>query len=434
MGKKEILARKPLQGKTVAVVGAGRSGRAASMLAAALGASVRLLEKDFSRLKAEHPDFIEKAAASSITMHSGEHTAEQFAGVNMAVMSPGIPVAKIKPLLPEGAGVIGEVELASRCVCKPVLAVTGTSGKTTTVSLAAAMLEHVGRKVFLGGNIGAPLSEYVLAEEEADIMVLELSSFQLQTCVNFKPWVAVLLNLTPNHLDYHADMEEYAEAKMRIFARQDPGDHAILPLVQKDELEPKVKTEARVIWYSPKNRFYTKYLPGEHNQANMEAAYQATRIFGVTENEAQRAVKDFRPPKHRLGRVREFNGVLYVNDSKATTVDSLRVALKSFDKPILLLAGGKFKGGDLGSLRPLLKEKVKQVCLYGGSREQFESAWNGAVPVHYEPDMEKALRFANGKAAEGDVVLLSPATASFDQFKSYEDRGLRFEKMVEELS
>lgn len=429
MGKKEILARKPLTNKKVAVVGAGRSGRAASLLCASLGASVRLLEKNAHTLQA---DFLQSARQAGIDIIGGEHQAEHFADVDKVVMSPGIPLAAIRPLVPEATRIIGELELASRCICKPVLAITGTSGKTTTTTLVAAMLEQVGRKVFVGGNIGAPLSEYVLAPESVDIVLLEVSSFQLQTCETFKPWVAVLLNFTPNHLDYHADMEEYLEAKLRIFANQDEWDNAILPLNQKGTLERRLQTEARVVWYRPKNRFYSEYLPGEHNQANMEAAYQAARVFGVTENEAQRAIRNFRPPKHRLSRVAEHQDVVYVNDSKATTVDSLRAALSSFKQPILLLAGGKFKGGDLRGLRPLLERRVKAVGLYGGSREQFEQAWADAAPMRWHETMDQAFVWLQGQSAPGDVLLLSPATSSFDQFDNYEQRGLHFENLVQQ--
>lgn len=430
MGKKETLARRPLRGRTVAVVGAGRSGRAAALLCAALGASVRLLEKNAHNLQT---DFLQQASNEGISIIGGEHKAEHFQDVDKVIMSPGIPVAAIRPLVADEVRVVGELELASRCVCKPILAITGTSGKTTTTSLVAAMLEKVGRKVFLGGNIGAPLSEYVLSEDMADIIVLEVSSFQLQTCQTFKPWVAVLLNFTPNHLDYHQDMEEYLQAKLQIFANQDEWDNAILPLNQRGTLERRLNTAARVVWYRPKDRFFSEFLPGEHNQANMEAAYQAARVFGVTENEAQRAIRDFRPPKHRLSQVAEVQGVLYVNDSKATTVDSLRAALASFKNPILLLAGGKFKGGDLRGLRPLLEHRVKAVGLYGDAREQFEQAWEGVAPMQWHEDMAQAFAWLRGQAEVGDVVLLSPATSSFDQFENYEQRGLYFEKLVQEL-
>lgn len=432
MGKMEARERQVLKGRRVAVAGAGRSGRAAAMMTRALGAEVRLLEKNAASLDQE---FLDQAANQGIACVTGEHDPVHFQDVDMVVMSPGIPVSMIRPLLPGArVEVLGELELASRYVCKPILAITGTSGKTTTTALAARMLEYVGHRVFCGGNIGAPLAGYVLDDSEVDILVLEVSSFQLQTCSTFKPWVGVLLNLSPNHLDYHKDMDEYAAAKLSLFSRQDEGDHAILPLSQRAALEPVLNTRARVLWYTPKSRFYCKNLPGAHNQSNMEAAYQATRIFGVTENEAQRAVEGFAPPPHRLATVAEHQGVLYVNDSKATTVEALRVALQSFRGPIFLLAGGKFKGGDLASLTPLLRERVQAVALYGGSRDVFSAAWNGATEVHWEEDMTRAFAWVQGKLAGQGVVLLSPATASFDQFKDYEERGRHFEQLVRQLT
>ncbi len=429
MGKFEAREKQALKGRSVAVVGAGRSGRAAAFMARALGADVRVLEKNASSLDKE---FLDQAENSDILCLTGEHKPEDFHGVNMVVMSPGIPVKSIRPLLDPRVEVVGELELASRYICKPVLAVTGTSGKTTTTSLAARMLEYVGRRVFCGGNIGAPLAGYVLDDSVADIVVLEVSSFQLQTCARFKPWVGMLLNFSPNHLDYHADMEEYLSAKLSLFSRQTEDDNAILPAAQRNELEPRFDGKARVIWYAPKDRFYSKYLPGEHNQANMEASYQATRIFGVTENEAQRAMADFRPPPHRLARVGELNGVAYVNDSKATTVEALRAALKSFDAPIFLMAGGKFKGGDLESLIPLVRERVAAVALYGASREVFTNAWKDVTEVHWDETMDDAFAWLDGRVGDKGVVLLSPATSSFDQFKNYEERGLHFERLVQE--
>ncbi len=428
----EARERQVLKGRRVAVVGAGRSGRAAALMARALGADVRLMEKSAASLDRE---FLDQAGSQGIVCVTGEHDPGHFQDVDMVVMSPGIPVSRIRPLLPGAhVEVVGELELASRYVCKPILAITGTSGKTTTTALAARMLEYVGHRVFCGGNIGAPLAGYVLDDNEVDILVLEVSSFQLQTCSTFKPWVGVLLNLSPNHLDYHQDMNEYIEAKLSLFSRQHEGDHAILPQAQRAELEPVLAIRARVLWYAPKQRLYCKNLPGAHNQANMEAAYQATRIFGVTENEAQRAVEGFAPPPHRLARVAEHEGVLYVNDSKATTVEALRAALLSFPGPIFLLAGGKFKGGDLAELAPLLGERVKAVALYGGSRDIFAAAWNGAAEVHWEEDMAKAFAWVQSKLAGQGVVLLSPATASYDQYKDYEERGRHFETLVRQLT
>ena len=340
-----------MTGKEAVVVGAGSSGRAAVRLLAFLGARVRMLERDASRLDGS---FVSLARELGVEIVSGDHEAAQFRNADLVILSPGIPAARIQPLLPEGRSVelMAELELASRCVTEPILAVTGTNGKTTTVNLCAAMLQASGRKVFLGGNIGTPLSEYVLSTDKADVLVLEVSSFQLQTCSTFKPWAAVLINFSPNHLDWHADMEEYLTAKLNLFANQDEDDLAVFPSSLRQLVEERRPTRARIVYFGPERRFLCPGLPGEHNLANMEAAYQACRHFGVTESEAQRALGGMKGLPHRIERVGEVRGVLFVNDSKATTVDSLEAALKSFDRPIRLLAGGVFKGGDLKILLP----------------------------------------------------------------------------------
>ena len=421
-------------GDKAAVLGAGRSGMAALRLLCRLGAQTRLLERDENTLSAEARAFI---AENEVQLICGEHAPEHFAGLDFLVLSPGIPVAKILPLLPDSSTerpeVLAEMEFAWRQLRgEPVLAVSGTSGKTTTASLATAMLRRQGLSVFLGGNIGTPLSEYVLDGRQADVIVLEVSSFQLQTCSSFHPRVSVLLNISENHLDYHADMREYIEAKFRLFRWQDKGDLAVLG----KGLEPLVKRmpiKARQVYFASSGRFSRTQLLGGHNQANMEAAYQACREFGVSEENAAHAVAAFKPLPHRLERVGEQDGVLFVNDSKCTTVSALKVALEAFDRPVRLLAGGKFKGGDLASLHALVKERVRLVGLFGASREYFESAWQDVVPIHWSPGLEEAVRVLAAGAQAGDVVLLAPAAASFDLYADYEARGNDFKRIVKEL-
>ena len=422
------------RGDKAAVLGAGRSGMAALKLLCRLGVQTSLLERDENTLSAEARAFI---AQNAVHLICGEHAPQHFAGLDLLVLSPGIPVAKILPLLPDSLAerpeVLAEMELAWRQLQgEPVLAVSGTSGKTTTASLAAAMLRAQGLSVFLGGNIGTPLSEYVLDGRQADALVLEISSFQLQTCSSFHPRVGVLLNISENHLDYHADMREYIEAKFRLFRWQDEGDLAVLG----KGLEPLVKRmsiKARQAYVAPCGRFPRSQLPGAHNQANMEAAYQACREFGVSEEIAAQAVAAFKPLPHRLERVDEREGVLFVNDSKCTTVTALKVALEAFDRPVRLLAGGKFKGGDLASLSALIKERVRVVGLFGASREYFEKAWQDVVPMHWSPGLEEAVRVLAAGAQTGDVVLLAPAAASFDLYAGYEARGNDFKRIVKEL-
>lgn len=427
-----------LPGQLAIVVGAGVSGVAAARLLHRLGARVRLLDRSSERIPA---DFAAWAAESGVEIVCGEHTPEQFAGATLVVPSPGVPAAVIRRFLPESGApeIMAETELAWRQLSgEPVLAVTGTSGKTTTTSLCAAMLQAQGLRVFTGGNIGTPLSEYVLSGERADVIVLELSSFQLQTCSTLHPHVAVLLNISENHLDYHKDMAEYIGAKMRLFAHQTAEDVAVLQQGM-DKLADEYGLKARRVFYTVSDRFPETHLIGPHNRANAEAAWLACREFGVTEEAAARAVAAFVPLEHRLEKVAELNGVLYVNDSKCTTVEALRVALASFQRPVLLLAGGKFKGGDLDSLIPLLKAHVRHVALYGASRDHFEAAWKEVVPLTWDETMEQAMCRLAGHgtgasiAQPGDVVLLAPATSSFDQYANYLRRGEDFKRIVREV-
>ncbi len=369
MALEKMRGRRIQIGELAVVVGA------AARLLSREGARVRLLDRNAAALSPEQTASLRKLG---VDVRLGEHSPEQFEHAAFVVPSPGMPAAKLRQYLGHGQGapeVLAEMELAWRYLNdEPVLAVTGTSGKTTTASLAAAMLQAQGYMVFLGGNIGTPLSEYVLSERKADVLVLEISSFQLQTCSTFCPRAGVLLNITPNHLDYHKDMAEYQEAKFRLFRCQDEGDLAILGEDLKD-LARGFNLRARQVWVRESGRFAKGRLLGAHNKFNEEAAWQACRFFGVSEANAARAVARFAPLPHRLELVREHGGVLYVNDSKCTTVSSLEVALRAFDRPLRLLCGGKFKGGDLAALGGLLRERVREVALFGASREHFETAW-----------------------------------------------------------
>lgn len=424
-------------GDLAVVVGAGVSGVAAARLLHRMGARVRLLDRSRERIPA---DFATWAAGEDVEIVCGEHAPEHFAGARLVVPSPGVAAAVIRKFLPaeDAPDIMAETELAWRQLSgEPVIGVTGTSGKTTTTSLCSAMLREQGLRVFTGGNIGTPLSEYVLSGERADVVVLELSSFQLQTCSLLRPRVAILLNISENHLDFHKDMEEYVSAKMRLFANQTAEDVAILQ-EGMDDLAQRYGLAARIEHYAVTERFPDMQLMGPHNRANAEAAWLACREFGVSEEAAARAVAAFTPLEHRLEKVAEIGGVLYVNDSKCTTVEALRVALASFERPVILLAGGKFKGGNLPGLCPLLKKHARCVALFGASRERFEPAWRDTVPVTWDQTLEKALRRVAGLdgrpalAREGDVVLLAPACSSYDQYPNYLRRGEDFKRIVRE--
>lgn len=425
--------RLPGAGDLAVVVGAGRSGLAAANLLAREGVKTRLLERN--------PDAVSEAskaelARKGIELCIGEHDVGQFADAELVIPSPGMPVSSLEQWLgqlerrPE---VISELELAWRFLENdPVLAVTGTSGKTTTCSLAAAMLKNQGYSVFLGGNIGTPLSEYILSGRKADVIVLECSSFQLQGCSTFCPRVAVLLNLSPNHLDHHKNMAEYAEAKFRIFRCQEEGDLALLG-PGLETIAANFSIPARKLTLEDSGTFTESRLLGAHNRLNAEAAWQGARFFGVNLENARKAVAAFAPLPHRLEDLGEIRGVQYVNDSKCTTVAALRVALEAFDRPVRLLAGGKFKGGNLAALAPLIKEKVVEVALFGASREYFEQAWAGLVPISWHETMREAVARLRGGAARGDVILLAPATSSFDLYSNYKERGEDFRRIVSEL-
>lgn len=433
MALEKMRGRRISVGEKAVVVGAGRSGLAAARLLNREGARVHLLDSNADAFSGRE-DLARELGQLGIVIELGPHSSAQFENAAFVVPSPGMPVSRLVGLVDEErTEILAEMELAWRYLdSEPVLAITGTSGKTTTASLAAAMLHEQGYAVFLGGNIGTPLSEYVLSGRKADVLVLEISSFQLQTCTTFCPRVGILLNITPNHLDYHKDMEEYTEAKFRLFRCQDEGDLAVLGENLRDQAAMH-SLKARQVYIKATDRFPASSLIGSHNRINEEAAWQACRFFGVSEENAARAVARFAPLAHRLERVREHNGVLYVNDSKCTTVSSLKVALEAFDRPVRLLCGGKFKGGDLAGLADLVKSKVCEVALFGASREYFEKAWQEIVPMTWHPALEPAIKHLTAGAHAGDVILMAPATSSFDLYANYEERGKDFKRIVGKL-
>ncbi len=423
---REFIHGDQLRGHTAVVLGAGASGIAAARLLARMGAAVRLLEKNEASA-AKIP------AGMGFEVCAGDHTPSQFEGANLIVLSPGIARSKVAGLLPAGVQVVSELELASWFVSEPIIAVTGTNGKTTTTTLISRILEENGRKVFTGGNIGTPLCEYLLGDVQAEILVLEVSSFQLQNSPSFHPRVGVLLNFSANHLDYHETLEEYLEAKLSMFTRMNDQDMAVVPLSMKSELEGRNFTPARRVYFVASSRFTCPGLPGEHNRENMEAAYLACRFFGLSQEDVQRGIDGFSSLPHRIEAVAEHRGIVFVDDSKSTTVDSMIAALKSQDRPVRLLAGGIFKGGDLGAVLPLIREKVRGVYLFGQSREIFEAAWGqSGKEITWDATLEEAVFRAADEARSGECVLLSPATASFDLFANYKERGKTFQRAVRE--
>ena len=427
---RNFIDQRILSDKQSVVVGTGKSGLAAARLLDTLGARVRIVDRN--------EDVTEDALgalAGKAELITGRHEKAHFADADIIVFSPGVPVKKLAPVL-EGIParkIVAELEFASWFIEAPVLAVTGSNGKTTTTTLISAILEQAGRRVFTGGNIGVPLCEYLLDMEPAEIIVLEVSSFQLQNCHMFKPHVGLFLNFSANHLDYHEDMDEYLDAKLNLFGRMTRDDTALLHESLRPLLEDRSFTGAKIRWFGPTERFEAPHLPGEHNRSNIEAAWQAVKRFGIRKEQAAETIRNFRSLTHRIEPVAEKRGVLYVNDSKATTLDAALAAVRSFDRPVRILMGGVWKGGDVAGFASDVDGRVVQVGLFGSAREVLEPELAKRFPVSWDETLEAATKRLTAQAEQGDVILLSPATASFDQYNGMAERGADFKRVVEAL-
>jgi UDP-N-acetylmuramoylalanine--D-glutamate ligase len=454
-----------LAGKKIVVVGAARSGIAAAAFARRHGASVTLSDSaPAERLLELPPDL----AASGVALELGGHRSETFTAADLIVVSPGVPptIAPLAAARRRGIAVVGELELAARWLKVPMVAVTGTNGKTTVTQMIGDMLTASGRRVFVGGNIGRPLIAAVDSDPAPELAVAEVSSFQLDTADRFHPRVAVLLNISPDHLDRYPDMETYAHAKARIFARQGAGDAAVL-----NGSDDRVRGLAPVhgplrAWFNARpageagidlregdlvldgfvepwrhlngERFSLAALKllGSHNRANAAAAALAARLAGADPAAIARVLAEFAPLDHRLATVAVVDGVRYVNDSKATNVDAVARALAAFDAPVVLIAGGRDKGGGYETLLPAVAARVKRLVVLGEAAEAIAGTLGpvcrgGAARA---ADMAEAVRLARDSARPGDVVLLAPACSSFDMFTDYARRGEAFAAAVRELA
>jgi UDP-N-acetylmuramoylalanine--D-glutamate ligase len=326
-----------------------------------------------------------------------------------------------------GIEVMGEVEFAFRlCPC-PVVAITGSNGKTTTTTVIAQILKAAGHGVCLCGNIGSPFSKYVLDLTPGDIVVLEISSFQLESTVHFRPHVAVWTNFSQNHLDRHKDLDEYFQAKCKIFANQGPGDFAVLNFqdTRHRELFPRLKAKVRF--------FNTADKPTGVDNPNYLAAMQAAYAFGVGQEACLKTFSEFKGVEHRLEFVRDIKGVDFINDSKSTTVEAGRWALERAHKPIVMICGGLDKHLDYSVLKPLVAQKVKHMIAIGQAREIMRSTFSDVVALEMSTSLEAAVKTARLVAKSGECVLFSPMCASFDMFKDYEDRGRVFKEIVNNL-
>jgi UDP-N-acetylmuramoylalanine--D-glutamate ligase len=446
-----------LKNKRVLVVGLGKSGVASALFLQARGAKVTVSDsKPQDQLGEEIPVLLDHG----IVVETGGHGERTFRGQDLIVVSPGVPVDS-PPLVQAravGEPVIGEIELASRFLPKDIVAITGSNGKTTTTTLGGEIIAAGGFPALVGGNIGTPAISLVEQAKADTVVVLEVSSFQLETIQTFRPRIAVVLNITPDHLDRHRTFEAYTEAKARIFENQQPEDFAVLNADDSTCAGLAGRTRAQVFWFSRKNEVkqgaYVRDgrvlfrdakgqreivlaseipLKGGHNLENVLAAVCAGALMGCEAGRIGKAVRDFKAVEHRLEYVATIRGVEYYNDSKATNVDATIKALESFPANIHLILGGKDKGSDYSQLNELLRQRVKRVYTIGAAAEKIESQIKG-VEVDHSETLEAALRRASASASTGDVVLLAPACASFDQFQNYEHRGRVFKEVVRTLA
>jgi UDP-N-acetylmuramoylalanine--D-glutamate ligase len=445
-----------LKDKRVLVVGLGKSGVASALFLKKHGARVTVSDtKSGDELRNEIPVLLDHG----ITVETGGHGDRTFRGQDLIVVSPGVPV-DAPPLVQAralGESVIGEVELAAQFLPGPIVAITGSNGKTTTTTLAGEIMTASGFAALVGGNIGTPAISLAERANPETVIVLEISSFQLETIQTFRPKIAVVLNVTPDHLDRHRTFEVYADAKARIFENQQGSDFAVLNADDPTCVTIAARTGAQVFWFSRQKEVQQGAwvldgnilfrdgtgqreilqvseipLKGAHNLENVLAAVCAGVLMGCAPEKIREAVRDFKAVEHRLEFVATIRGVDYYNDSKATNVDATIKALESFPANIHLILGGKDKGSDYTVLNDLLRQRVKRVYTIGAAAAKIESQIKAEV-VHAET-LENAIRKANAVAQPGDVVLLAPACASFDQFKNYEHRGKLFKEIVRGLA
>jgi UDP-N-acetylmuramoylalanine--D-glutamate ligase len=446
-----------LSGKKAAIIGVGKTGLATARFLA--GRGVRMAVTDAKPVSAwgEARTALENLHAELTFAPYGP---EILAGVDWVIPSPGIYPAN--PMLVEavrrGIPVLSELELASRFITTPIVAITGTNGKTTVTTLLGELLRLAGKTVFVGGNIGDPLIGYADGPQQAEWAVVEVSSFQLQWAETFHPRVAMLLNVTTDHIDYHGSFAAYREVKESLFARQTARDLAILnadepataPLAGRlsvrTELFSSLRPVDRGIFLSGERLVHLLadgkreeypvsmiHLPGRHNVENVMAAILAARECGCEPPEIVRAVEGFRGIAHRIQFVGEKNGVLFYDDSKGTNVGAVVRALESFEKPVILLLGGRDKEGDFETLAPSIRRGVKELVLFGEAREKIDRLLGGAVKTTLAATLKEAVGMAYRSATPGDVILLSPGCASFDEFRDYKERGNRFQEWVRQL-
>ncbi|MGA3264840.1 MAG: UDP-N-acetylmuramoyl-L-alanine--D-glutamate ligase [Terracidiphilus sp.] len=447
-----------LKGKKVLVVGLGKSGLAAALFLRRRGAQVTVSDiRSAEALSKEIPALLDEG----IMVEAGGHGLLTFRRQDLIVVSPGVPLdtPELAQVRSFGLPVIGELELAARFIKGRMLAITGSNGKTTTTALVGEILQKAGLPCLVGGNIGFPVVGLIEDSTDETWSVLEVSSFQLESTEQFHPSIAVILNITPDHLDRHGSFENYALAKERIFAAQDEHDCLVLNADNSRAAQAAARSVAKVYWFSVEHAVeqgawlengYVVYRPargaatesvmplggiplkGAHNVENVLAAVVAARLAGAPADAIRQAVGSFQAVEHRLEFVATINGVEYYNDSKATNVDATAKAVAAFDSGIHLILGGKDKGSPYTVLETLLRERVRAVYTIGSAAARIESELRGVVTIQSCETLANAVSAAASAARPGEVVLLAPACSSFDQFENYEHRGRVFKELVSE--
>jgi UDP-N-acetylmuramoylalanine--D-glutamate ligase len=446
--------------KRLIILGAGESGVGAALLAKAKGYDVFV--SDMGEVKEKYRKVLEE---EKIPFESGKHDEDTILKASLVIKSPGIPekAPLIKKILAKGIDVISEIEFAARYSKAKFIAITGSNGKTTTALLTYHLLKNLGLNVGLAGNVGESLAKQVI-EDKYDYFVLELSSFQLDGMFKFRAHVAILLNITPDHLDrYDYNFQNYINSKFRIVQNMTDEDFFICfsddPIMKAELLKREIKAVQLMVSLKDKimngayltnnhilvsiSNHLTKFfsveadlipLKGKHNLINSMSAILAATALGLNEEKFMKAIEDFKNASHRLEEAGVINNIRFINDSKATNVDSVWYALDSFQAPIILIAGGIDKGNDYSQIEQLVSEKVKALVCLGKDNSKLHKAFDGKVKKIIDTDnIKDAVNQAFQLAQEGDIVLLSPACASFDLFKNYEDRGEQFKQAVKDL-
>jgi len=445
-----------VKNKNVLVVGLARSGVSAANLLYKLGANVTGTDEKGEDALSDNVKKLEKG----ISLKLNGHDSVNINGIDLTIISPGVPWDSpfLNKIREKGIRIMSEVEFAFQQLQAPFIAITGTNGKTTTTTLTGEILKRGGKKVFVGGNIGNPLCEEVLNGGKSELVLSEISTFQMEGSETFKPYISAILNITPDHLDRHESMDEYIELKKRVFINQDENDYMILNL--DDEITAGFSTEVRgkKVFFSRlkevENGAFVREdkiifkndgreetvcslkdlkLIGVHNIENTLASVAISGICGISGKIMRDVISEFKGIKHRMELVREIRGIRFINDSKGTNVGATVKSLQSFNEPIILIAGGKDKGSDYLPLKGLIEERVKFLILIGDAKKKIAKSLNGFKNKIEADTLENAVKEGYKRAKNGDIVLLSPACASFDMFRDYEDRGEQFKEIVNRL-